>query len=593
MSRRLVWACFVVLGLGVHDGAAENQVINVTDHGAVPDSGGNATPALQASLRAARELDAPRVVFEPGRYDFAHDSTLAHGRFAALIRGIDNLTIDGQGAALFFEGRTAPLRFDNCRNLTIRNLSIDWAEPMFMQGEVIATDEARFDVRVDPAHPVVGGEPVEAYQDFDPTTRLPREQGIDQYDSVTHTEKLEEQVLRVHLHGWGAVPAVGDRVVLRNQVYAYNAFELHDCSDVTFEDITVHHTPGMGLYARGSHNVTLRRFNVRTPEGSDRLMSTNADATHFSGCTGMIRIDDCVFERMGDDAVNINSGVYLTIHEVENARTFTGAHNLGGPIHEPDVGDRMELFSQRTLLPIGDGEVVAVQRLPDNVYRVRFTEPTLENAAPGDVVGNATRVAQVHITNVRVRDNRARGFLIQTRGALIEDCIFENTTTAGIFVMTEISHFFEAVPASDIVVRNNRFENVGYGSPPAEGIIMVYAYLADQALPPEPGVIRDVVVEGNTIHGGNSSGIFVAGTENIALRDNTITGTCAAPHRTDTAGALYITSSRQVALENNTVRLEDQADACAAALLLGPGNELGTFEASGNIGFTLESAERR
>ena len=41
----------------------------------------------------------------------------------------------------------------------------------------------------------------------------------------------------------------------------------------------------------------------------------------------------------------------------------------------------------------------------------------------------------------------------------------------------------------------------------------------------------------------------------------------------------------------NTVRREDQGGGCDAALLLGPGNELDTFRAEGNTGFSLEEAE--
>ena len=57
------------------------------------------------------------------------------------------------------------------------------------------------------------------------------------------------------------------------------------------------------------------------------------------------------------------------------------------------------------------------------------------------------------------------------------------------------------------------------------------------------------------------------------------------------AGAIYIMSSRGVTLEDNTVRREDQGGGCDAALLLGPGNELDTFRAEGNTGFSLEEAE--
>lgn len=592
MNKALVLAGlagFVLGSLGAAP-AAEQPVVDITDFGAEPDSGEDATFALREALEAAGEMGRAKLVFPPGRYDFAHEAHPEHSRHPGFAENIDGLTIDGQGAELFFEGRTAPFMFRNCRDLTVRNLTIDWDEPLFMQGEVVETGENFFDVRVDPEFPVEGGEQVEAYQDFDPETRLPRIGGIDQYGGVTHTERMDEQLLRVHVHDWARIPEPGYWAVLRNQIYMFNAFSFRDCEDVTIENVTVHHTPGMGFVGNRTHNITLRDSAVRVPPESGRLVSANADGSHFVGCTGVIRIDNCLFERMGDDATNIKSGLFLTIQDIEDEYTLTAQHNRASG-DKPDPGDRMEFLSHETLLPHGVQEVAEVEELPDNAYRVRFEAPVPSETAEGDVIGNVSRVAEAHISNVRVRDNRARGFLIQTHGAVIEDCHFENSTTGGVFVFMEIAYFFESARPRNVVVRNNTFENVGLRNPSSEGIIMVSAFLDDWALAPEPGVIRDVTIEDNTIRGGNSSGIFVAATDNIAIRGNTITGTCVDPHRPDMAGAVYIMSSREVTLEDNTARLEEQGERCDAALLLGPGNELDTFRAEGNTGFSLEEAK--
>ena len=589
MKKLLVMASMLAFALG-SSAISEEPVVDITDFGAEPNSGEDATFALREALEAAGEMDEARLVFPPGRYDFAHEAHPEHSRRPGFAENMDGLTIDGQGAELFFEGRTAPFIFYNCRDLTVRNLTVDWDEPLFMQGEVIDAGDTHFDVRVEPEFPVEGGEQVDAYQDFDPETRLPRIGGIDQYDGVTHTEKVDEQVLRVHVHDWAGIPEPGYWAVLRNQVYDFNAFTFVDCEDVTVENVTVHHTPGMGFVGIRTHNITLRDSAVRVPPDSGRLVSANADGSHFSGCTGTIRIEDCLFERMGDDATNIKAGLYLTIQAIEDEHTVTAQHNLEMR-DTPHPGERMEFLSHETLLPHGAGEVEDVEELPDNVYRVRFEAPVPADTVEGDVIGTVSRLAQARISNVRVRDNRARGFLLQTHDAIIEDCHFENSTTAGIYVMTEIAHFFESTAARDVVVRNNTFENVGLRNPPSEGIIMVSAYLANHAFPPEPGVIRDVTIANNTIRGGNSSGIFVAATDNIAIRGNTITGTCVDPHRPDMAGAIYIMSSRDVTLEDNTVRREDQGGGCDAALLLGPGNDIDTFRAEGNTGFSLEEAE--
>lgn len=71
-------------------------------------------------------------------------------------------------------------------------------------------------------------------------------------------------------------------------------------------------------------------------------MSTTADATHFGGCKGTIRLSDCLFEAMGDDGVNIKSGLYLTLLRRLNANTIEARHNLR-MMDTHDPGDVMEI----------------------------------------------------------------------------------------------------------------------------------------------------------------------------------------------------------------------------------------------------------
>lgn len=69
-----------------------------------------------------------------------------------------------------------------------------------------------------------------------------------------------------------------------------------------------------GLIAQTSENITLNKFAVRLKEGSDRYFTTQADATHFSGCRGLIKSEYGFYEGMADDAINVH-GTYLKIME--------------------------------------------------------------------------------------------------------------------------------------------------------------------------------------------------------------------------------------------------------------------------------------
>lgn len=61
----------------------------------------------------------------------------------------------------------------------------------------------------------------------------------------------------------------------------------------------------MGLLAQLCENITLDRFNVCLKGPNDpRYFTTQADATHFSGCKGAIISKNGLYEGMMDDAIN-------------------------------------------------------------------------------------------------------------------------------------------------------------------------------------------------------------------------------------------------------------------------------------------------
>jgi parallel beta-helix repeat protein len=557
--------------------------IDITSFGAIPNDGKDDTKAVRKAIDQCRRQPGSNLLFPPGRYDFSKEHTNNKNQMSLSFTNCQDLTIVAQQAVCVFHGLTRAFGFLNCPNLTIHGLVIDWDRLPFSVGRIVAAGEKYFDVEVFEEFPISGGEQVQAFMDYDPKTKLPRRHGLDAYHQVTRTELIGPQLLRVHLKTKLDVqPSYW--VVLRHQVYGYNAFELRRCSDISVNNVTVYTAPGMGLYAGDCENITLDGFRVLVKPQTRRLMSTTADATHFKSCTGTIRMNNCVFQGMGDDAGNVSS-LYLTVREKMGKRSVSAGHNL--KIYAPpDVGDTIEFTSYQTLLPYATQKVKAVEKLPaDALCRITFTEPLPTELKTGDVLGNVTKVAKVRISNCTVGNNRARGFLIQTRDAVIENCTFKNCTSGGVWVMTEVVHFFEAVSTRNVVVRNNTFINCNYTALSGVGVLSVFAYLADFKYPSLPGVHRNIVLEGNTIRGADNSGIFIAGTDGIVIRNNRLEQTCRKPVRDEGRSAIYITSSRNVQLTGNRAEQKDQGLECKSPCLISPNCEKKTITIKNNHGF--------
>jgi len=514
-------ACFAALLL-VSRAVTSSFALDVTSFGARPDDGLDDTSAFLAAFKEVRSQGVKHIVIPRGRYELRADGNPESPKVLFPVEGLNGLIIEGRDAELMMSGAGGVFSFTRCRKVTVSGLTLDWKRPAFSEGTVIATGPRHFDVRVDDAYPVKGGEPVPAFMSYHAETRLPDGRGLDIYDSVERTELVAPQTLRVHLNRQLTVPT-GKLLVLRHSVYGGSVFQFHRCADVAVSNVTVYAGPGMGLNSSVTTNIALQRFHVRIRPGSHRLMSSTADATHFGGCKGTVLIEDCLFEGMGDDGVNIKSGLYLTVRQLVDPFTVLGQHNLKMS-DVPDAGDTLEMAHPDILSPFASGIVREARLEPgeERMHRIRFEAPVPPELKAGDVIGNASRVAKLRMARCTVRANRARGVLCQTRDVIIEQCRFEHCTGPGVVIFTETVHFHESIGTRDVIIRHNRFENCNRGAISMEAALCAMAYWKHYAYPAQPGVHRNVTLDGNHIVRTDESGIFAVGVDGLTLRNNKI-----------------------------------------------------------------------
>ncbi|HOA74256.1 MAG TPA: right-handed parallel beta-helix repeat-containing protein [Phycisphaerae bacterium] len=561
--------CVPVFGLIVL-AAVPAVGLQVTDLGAVPDDGRDDTAAFVEAFKQAQATRESRIVIPAGRYHLRADGNPERRNALLPVSHMKGLVVEGRGAELILSGVGRVFAFGECQDITVRGLTLDWERPPFSEGTVVATAPRHFDIRVLDSYPVQGGEPVGAFMTYHPDTRLPDGRDLDVYHSVERTELVAPQVLRVHLNREISVP-VGKLLLLRHQVYAGGAFAFHRCRDVRVNDVTVHCTPGMALVCTVCTNVTLQKFNVMFRPGSQRLMTATADATHFGGCKGTILLEDCTFEGMGDDGVNVKSGLYLIVRRRVDDRTVLGQHNL--KIADlPDAGDIMEMAHVDTLCPFASGKVRAAKMEPGegNVHRVEFEGVLPAELREGDVLGNASRVPRLRIRRCTVRANRARGVLCQTRDAVIENCTFQYCTGPGVKVLTEVVYFFESIGTRNVTVRNNRFENCNLGAASAEAALCGLAYLKDFAYPPRPGVHRDLTIHGNRIIGTAESAIFCVAVDGLTVSNNTVEQACLRGARENGKYAIRIQDCARVTVQDNIIDPARQGPAMIESVRITP-----------------------
>jgi hypothetical protein len=325
---------------------------------------------------------------------------------------------------------------------------------------------------------------------------------------------------------------------------------IHQAEKILLEDVTIHSQPGMGIVGHRSNNITMVGLRVVPAPGS--FVSTNTDATHFTSCTGLIRMENCQFEGQGDDATNIHN-YYYSIKKSKQSGAYdlvveapTGTH--AQVLDYPDVGDHLELVRRSSLAVVKRYVVRARTNYPAE-WR---TQVELDELLPPDIdtyyLINSTRLPRVEIIGCSMVSQRARGILIKTRNVLVERCLIRETTGTGIEVGAE-SSWHEGPPSANVIIRYNRIIRCGLGAGSQDHTSGI-AVKIEAGESDVPGLHKHLLIEGNIIEDeGAERGISVSQAEDVTIRYNEISG-CRRPIVVAHSNQAHVYSNSEVEYGN-------------------------------------------
>lgn len=558
------------------------KTFTLSQFGAKPNSGLDATEPFRKAVAECKNHPNCKLVFEPGRYDFYSSSEPPYDRRVVSVEGYKDFTIDGHGAEMMIHGITNFIVLYQSTNVTVKNMLIDFEEEMHSMATVTAVNADSFECTVHPGYDIKYITQLAAVMEYDPATKKPLKHGSDENGIGLDIQHLEGRNLRCFTK-WKTVMKVGSWVLLRQRAREGVVFYSHGNKNMSLDNITIYRAPGMNFIVSNSKGVKLTRLTVKPRPGASPYQSSGADGIHLSGNTGDLLIDRCHLEGMGDDGVNLKTGLYLTIKEIIDGKTVLAQHNLKYA-DLPDPGDVMELLPQEDLIKIGAMKVAEATNLEDGMHKIRFEINMPVQTAVGQLLGNVSRCCHATIRRTTVKNNRARGMLIQNHDTLVEDCKFENCTMGGVWVFNEIYYFYESIAPRNVTVKNCKFKNIGLIHP-TDCVLGCWAQMNGISSPKKPGVFNNIVFDHNTIDGTDNCGILVAGGSNVTVTNNTVTNACVSPTVPRGVNAIEVDASSQVMLSGNSALKEKQAVGCKQILHLGEYQKATEVNSSGNKGF--------
>jgi len=509
------------------------------------------TLVVRNAIKNAKEKDI-KLVFEKGNYKFLTDYAIGkymyvtnHGNgFKKVIfsfKGFNSVEIEGNGSEFIFRGQTAPFVFERCNKIDVKNVTLDWDIPFSFQGDVIAVNKE------------------EGYYDLKPYTKgyswtLSRGRimfpGINHFNfnslgsSLSHNketkavdygawdqslrpnyvEKLKNGNLRFYTKKMKNFPRVGtvlqSKGDKKNNRYA-PAFLVRNSKDITFDKVIIHHALGMGFLCERSENIKIINSGIYIREGSDRVISIIADATHFANCKGDVLIENCRLEGMYDDGTNVH-GTYVEINKILDKKTVRVAlgHDQQLGFEFAGIGDDIWFIKGSNPNRAGENTVKAVQVINDIYTDLTFESDLPSDLQVGDILENKTWNPVFTMRGNVIRDHRARNIIIKTpKRILIEDNDLSSMMSS-IMLRGETYYWFESGNVEDVVIRNNRFVHCAYGG--AEHAILKVSPRLRKTFDESITYDRNIVFENNSIETFDNRIIWADRVDGLTVKGNTI-----------------------------------------------------------------------
>lgn len=468
----------------------------------LPDGDRDRGPEVRAALKSGAKIH-----FAPGRYRFSvatmphrpdhisnHDQPPTHP-VAIPIVAMRDVSISGEGAVFELDGSAIAVALVDSQNCSVKGITVDCLRGHTVESKILSFTNGTTRVGIDrDAFPYeifpfiknktksrnrsghlrfhdggAGFFNVTSALAFDGKTGelIEGTADIGLWDNRLAVVEESEGVLvlpkdfsRIPRQVPGAKPLKkGDVLAFRNWSRPNPAVFLYRAKDISFSDVTVHSSCGMGLLAQRSENISFVGGGMYPKKG--RYASTSADATHFSNCRGGIVVANARFEGMADDAINVHS-TCLGIEERLDSRRLRCRYRhpqaVGFEVFAP--GEMLRFIKGPTLEDGPEIRVAAFEMLSVNEAVVTLEKDAPKMYGKGDAVESADYQPSVVFSNNVVRHNRARGALFNTPKSI--ECVgnlFERVSGSAILIAGDAQGWYESGACKEVVISKNVFRN--------------------------------------------------------------------------------------------------------------------------------------
>lgn len=520
-----------------------------------PQGTNDMTGAVMSLVDRVRENGGGRIVFAPGDYHFRspkpmrwyvsnHRNPVPRDVFLPMTNLTDVVFESGR-AEFIFHGGGLGFALVDTGNVTVKGISFDYSRPYNTEWRLVGLEGGEPVLETDPRifpFAVKEGKLYNAGECWNGMETL-----AVVFDGRTHQqisvgyfgggcERLSDSRIRLNIQAskWRySRPLAPGAVYVTRCTYRPNpAVFMYRADSTLFEDVIVRASGGMGIIAQRSCDVTIRGSGAaksRTAgamarKGSGRVTSMQADATHFSNCRGRIVVENCYFEGMVDDAINVHS-TCLRIEKILSSDRllcrYMHHESFGFETFLP--GERLRFIAVRPFEPGAEVTVKEVKWRDPKLVEITLCAPVPDRYNVGDAVENADWQPSVVFSHNVVSLSTPRATLFTTPGKVMcESNLFDRVGGQPIHLSADAADWYESGACRDVTIRGNVFTNCltqyrGLN----KGLITINPNIVDIASQQER-YHRNIIVEGNRFDCGDIPLVWAQSVSNFIWRGNSV-----------------------------------------------------------------------
>ncbi len=510
---------------------------------------GKARPDVRLRFQHGNYVIGAEQCQERAWYISNHDQVPKRKVFLPL-EGLEGVEVDFQSSTFTFRGRILFVGIFNSKDVKLRCGTFDYEIPMITQVEFVEVDAKAKTVRF---RPIVGTQTEMAGSRlffkgydfrnspgygilFEADGRIAYRTSDCPFNLGKVTDNKDGTFTAANCAHAAFKP--GQNMALRTWDRPAPGIVLSDSENVDLYDLTIHYADGMGVLAQNTKDVRLTDMKVVPNADKKRAFTTQADATHFSACSGTITSSGGTYVGMMDDAINVH-GTYLKLTKRLDKKTVEGAymHHQTYGITWGAPGEKVTFIKTRTMDNLeGTYTIDKVEVLDPKNLRVTFKEDLPEELMPRMVsfgMENQTRTPHVTFTKNRVANNRARGALFSTPDPV--ECswnVFDHVSGCAIVLCGDCNGWYETGACKKVTIANNFFIN-NLTSPFqfTEAVISIYPVIPE--IDKQTQYFHsNITIEDNIFASFTRELVYAKSVDGMTIRNNTFVRTTDyAPYR--------------------------------------------------------------